>query len=47
MATEKQRAEIDNHTMKFIVGIIAISLAYLTEKIRSKTACFHQRIVLG
>ncbi|HMQ97359.1 MAG TPA: hypothetical protein PKC42_04665, partial [Candidatus Nanoperiomorbaceae bacterium] len=36
MATEKQRAEIDNHTMKFIVGIIAISLAYLTEKFAAK-----------
>lgn len=30
MNTKENRAEIDNHTMKFIVGVIAISLAYLT-----------------
>lgn len=36
MTTNDQRSEIDNHTMKFIVGIIAISLAYLTEKFSVK-----------
>ncbi len=36
MASKEQHAEIDNHTMKFIVGFIAISLAYLTEKFAVK-----------
>lgn len=37
MASKEQPAEIDNHTMKFIVGIIAISLAYLTEQFAVKS----------
>ncbi|MBL4710973.1 MAG: hypothetical protein JKX75_00455 [Gammaproteobacteria bacterium] len=31
MTSNVRRSEIDNHTMKFIVGVIALSLAYLTE----------------
>ncbi len=36
MGSTKQLPEIDNHSMKFIVGVIAISLAYLTNKFALK-----------
>lgn len=32
MTSMDQRSEIDNHTMKLIVGVIALSLAYLTDR---------------